>query len=101
MYAGGWKAAGRLVVVFAHARAEGWRLGITATRRTGGAVVRNRARRRIRELARRHTCELAALGADVVVNVRQGCSEAPWAELEKDFVECLTRLRRRLGRREP
>ena len=88
-------------MLFALGREGGSRLGITATRRTGGAVVRNRARRRIRELARRHAAEFDALGADIVVNVRRGCAEAPWAELEKDFIECLSRLRRRVAQRAP
>jgi ribonuclease P protein component len=62
-------------------------------------VVRNRARRRVRELARRHWPEIEALSADLVVNVRRSCSEAPWAELESDFLACLSRLRERGARR--
>ena len=43
---------GRYLVVFAlPGEGEVCRLGITATRKIGGAVVRNRARRRVRELA--------------------------------------------------
>ena len=75
------------------------RLGITATRRIGGAVVRNRARRRVRELFRRYAAALVDPGVDLVVNVRHGCANGVWAEVEGDFVRCLSTLRRRLSPR--
>ena len=70
------------------------RLGITATRKIGGAVVRNRARRRVRELVRTHRELLSGWHGDLVVNVRQGCAEVAWSELVEDFARCLTKLRR-------
>ncbi len=70
------------------------RLGITATRKIGGAVVRNRARRRIREIFRAHRELLAGWGGDLVVNVRQRCAEAAWGELVEDFARCLTKLQK-------
>ena len=92
------KVNGRHLVVFALPReGDGCRLGITATRRLGGAVVRNRARRRVRELVRRHAEALSGRTLDIVVNPRAGCAEAPWAELEGDFVRCLSALSRRLS----
>lgn len=96
IYRNGVKVTGRYVVVFALEReGEACRLGITATRRIGGAVVRNRARRRVRELFRRHGGECA--GIDVVVNVRHGCAYGAWCEVEGDFVRCLSSARRRIS----
>ena len=46
------------------------RLGITATRRVGGAVQRNRAKRLLREWFRRAKRELPPV--DLVVSVRSG-----------------------------
>lgn len=69
----------------------GCRLGITATRKIGTAVVRNRARRRIRELFRQRIASLGWEG-DVVVNVRRACAEVRWQELEQDFRQCLARV---------
>jgi ribonuclease P protein component len=46
------------------------RLGITATRRSGGAVQRNRAKRLLREWFRRIRRDLPPV--DLVVNVREG-----------------------------
>ena len=40
------------------------RLGFTATRKVGGAVVRNRAKRRLREAARALAPQLARPGSD-------------------------------------
>ena len=43
------------------------RVGITATRRLGGAVVRNRVRRRLRALAAKLLPELGRPGCDYVL----------------------------------
>jgi ribonuclease P protein component len=95
VYAGGVKVVGRYVVVFALAwAAPGCRLGITTTRKIGGAAVRNRARRRIREWFRTNGELLAGFGGDVVVNVRAGCARAGWGELSEDVSRCLSRLPR-------
>lgn len=64
------------------------RLGITVTRRIGGAVRRNRAKRLVREIFRRHKAELA--NVDIVVNGRAGLPDADYARLEQ---ELLSRLR--------
>lgn len=98
VYRQGVKVVGRAVVTFALAHdGDACRLGITATRRIGGAVVRNRARRRVRELFRRHGVALLGPGIDLVVNVREGCATAAWPELEEDFLRCLSTVRRRLS----
>jgi len=96
VYREGRKAVGRFVVVFAQTGEIGVRIGITASRRIGGAVVRNRARRRIRALVRQMEGTLANLHGEVVVNVRRGCAEAPWDLLVRDFAECLAKA---VGRR--
>jgi len=64
------------------------RLGITVTRRVGGAVKRNRAKRLIREIFRRHKSELTSV--DIVVNGRSGLPNADFHRLQAEF---LTRLR--------
>ena len=69
------------------------RLGITATRKIGGAVVRNRARRRIRELARTRAAVLSGWGGEIVVNVRRGCAEVAWGALAEEFERCMTRAK--------
>lgn len=64
------------------------RLGITATRRVGGAVKRNRAKRLVRDIFRRHKREFD--NVDIVLNVRASLPGTERARLE---AEILTRLR--------
>ena len=64
------------------------RLGITVTRRVGGAVRRNRAKRLVREIFRRHKAEL--MDVDIVVNGRAALPDADYRRLEG---ELLARLR--------
>ncbi len=91
-YEDGTKYHGRLVVVFAKARADGGlRLGITATRKSGGAVVRNRARRRVREIFRRWAKAAPAIGADLIVNVSARAIRSPYAALESEVSALLSR----------
>lgn len=98
VYAHGIKVTGRLLVLF-FAKGEGGvcRLGITVTRRIGNAVVRNRARRRIRELVRGNGVAMVGLEGELVINARRGIAEAAWQELEEEFARCLGRVRRRLS----
>ena len=68
------------------------RLGFTATRKVGGAVVRNRAKRRLREAARATAPLLAVPGSDYVFNARMGTVDRPWDRLLDDVKSALTRL---------
>jgi ribonuclease P protein component len=100
VYEGGRKVVGTCFAIFALGAptSDGVaRVGITATRKLGGAVLRNRGRRRTRELLRRHQAAVVGTGAEVVVNVRSRCISAAWASLEKDLLWCLRKLRRNGG----
>jgi ribonuclease P protein component len=97
-YQGGRKCVRRFLVVYAvPAQAEDapapvpTRLGITASRRMGKAVARNRFRRRIRDIFRRLHADLAP-GWNIVVNARVAAKDAPADRLEKDFRACLQEL---------
>ena len=63
------------------------RLGITVTRQVGGAVRRNRAKRLLREIFRRHKSELQDV--DIVVNGRSALPGAEYRRLETEFLVCL------------
>lgn len=62
------------------------RLGLTASRKIGKPIIRNRLKRRLREIFRAHKGMLQP-PVDVVVNVRRTAAEASYAQLEKEFVE--------------
>jgi ribonuclease P protein component len=69
-----------LVLVAARSPESGKRLAVTAGKRVGGAVERNRARRRIREAVRPLVGSLAE-GWDLVLVARSGATSAPFGEL--------------------
>ena len=68
-------------------------VGFTASKRVGGAVVRNRAKRRLREAARRLLPEHGLPGVDYVLVARQQTPSAPWPALLDDLGNALIRLR--------
>ena len=68
------------------------RLGIAATKKLGGSVQRNRAKRLIREVFRRNKI---APGFDVVVIPKRELLDASLSTLEADY---RTLLARRLAR---
>jgi ribonuclease P protein component len=83
------------VVVQARARNDGdpdIRVGFTATKRIGGAVQRNRAKRRMREAARLLLPEHGRAGCDYVLIARGGVIRRPWARLLDDMKSALIRL---------
>lgn len=92
------------VVVQARPRDDGSetvRAGFTATKRVGNAVVRNRARRRLREAVRLLLPQLGRPGFDYVFIARGGTAERPWARLLDDVKSALLRLAPENDRRAP
>lgn len=72
------------------------RLGIIASRKMGNAVVRNRAKRRLRQLFRTRPATGtagAARALDLVAIPRREFSSAPFAAIEADFFSALAKLR--------
>ncbi len=67
-------------------------VGFTATKKIGNAVVRNRCKRRMRELARELLPLHGRPGHDYVFIARATTAKAPWADLHKDVEKALLRL---------
>ena len=70
------------------------RLGITITKKVGNAVIRNRMRRRFRELAREMLGEMGKAGADHILIGRDGGIERDFGDLRGDMAKALTKLSR-------
>jgi ribonuclease P protein component len=68
------------------------RVGFTATKKVGGSVIRNRAKRRMREAARQMIPLLAKPGYDYVFIARGGAPTRPWARLLDDVKTALISL---------
>jgi len=64
------------------------RLGVVTSRKIGGAVVRSRARRLLRESFRQHQHELAQ-PVELVLVARPSIAGRAFAEVEKDFLMAL------------
>jgi ribonuclease P protein component len=73
----------------AHATGGTSRFGISVKKALGGAVVRNRIRRRIREILRRNRAYIPK-GWDIVIHPRRSVAEAPFALLEAELVRLLS-----------
>ena len=71
------------------------RLGLTVSRRFGGAVLRNRAKRLLRELFRTNTVA-GVSGADLVVKPNRSLLETEFTELERRWRQTLRKIRKRL-----
>ncbi|MBI1941246.1 MAG: ribonuclease P protein component [Acidobacteria bacterium] len=61
------------------------RLGITATARLGNAVLRNRVKRRVREVFRLNRASIPG-GWDIVLNPREAAARVPFATLTKELL---------------
>jgi ribonuclease P protein component len=68
------------------------RVGFTATRKLGGAVVRNRCKRRMREAARRLLPLHGVVGHDYVFVARSSLEARPWERLLDDVKTALISL---------
>ena len=68
------------------------RLGVITSKKIGGAVVRNRARRLMREAFRLHRLELNT-PIDLVLVARPSIAGKGFAEVERDFLTTLRKAR--------
>jgi ribonuclease P protein component len=68
------------------------RVGFTATKKVGNAVIRNRARRRLRAAVAEVMDGLAARPADLVLVARQGTITRPYSDLKNDLRLALKKL---------
>jgi ribonuclease P protein component len=91
VYEHGRKVQFRYFTAFILAKQDnGVRIGVTATRKIGNAVERNRARRLVREAFRKNKW-LAPDGVDIVINVKRPLVEAHYRDLESEFITFLER----------
>ena len=70
------------------------RVAVVDSRKVGSAVVRNRVKRRLRELFRRHK-ELLREPTDLIVIARPESGDASWAEFQEAYFSSLTTIFRK------
>lgn len=98
MYDGGQRLSLRLMTVILMPNGlPQSRLGVSATKKLGGSVVRNRAKRVVREVFRQAD---VPGGLDLVVIPRPALLEAEYQAVAAEFQYALRRAGRRAGGRE-
>ncbi len=73
------------------------RFGFTISRKVGGAVVRNKIRRRLRALVAALGPGVAHAGCDYVIIARPAAAERSYAQLKIDLEQALARVHRPQG----
>lgn len=90
-YAQGRRWDGRTMVLWLRSgEGASLRLGVVSSRRVGGAVQRNRARRLLREAYRRNRHRMAG-EVDVVLIARRAILDAKWPEIVEDLLGLVRR----------
>ena len=79
-------------------RGEGWRVGFTVGKVLGGAVERNRIKRRLREAVRLQWPEVC-IPADVVLNPKKSVLKIEFGELETEIASAFAVMQKSLGKR--
>ena len=80
-----------LVVYCRRSRGDVNRLGYTVSTKLGHAVVRNRVRRRLREIYRLNAGRLRS-GYDIVIVARSRCVGADYRKMEASFLKACDKL---------
>ena len=75
------------------------RVGFTASRKVGNAVVRNRAKRRLRAAAAQILAAQGKPATDYVLIARGATAERPYAALLADLASALRRIERSTAER--
>jgi len=84
--------AGTLVLYTLRTERDGApRVGLSVSKRVGNAVIRNLARRRLREAIRPYLKVLPS-GADVVIIGRNRIAKASFQQIQKDIIKVLSRM---------
>lgn len=76
------------------------RLGLTVSTKVGGAVVRNRVRRRLREVYRANRAGIIP-GHDLILVARSRAADARFDQLQRDFRSLVRRLKLTAEREQP
>jgi ribonuclease P protein component len=81
-----------LVLYVRPTRGDACRIGFSISKKLGGAVERNRIKRRLREVLRAKAAKLSP-GFDVIMVGRGRLREATFSEIDAAVVELLNRAR--------
>lgn len=82
------KKSRHFIIIFAPGPVADCRVGVTVTRKIGGAVTRNRIKRRVREFFRLHRHELQP-AHDLLIIARAGADILSYEDVESELAHAL------------
>lgn len=92
IYRKGKSAVAPCMVVYCQKNRQGRsRLGVTVSTKLGGAVVRNRVRRQLREMYRLHKAETSP-GYDLIIVARSRAVKTVYRKMDGQYVALLKEL---------
>ena len=96
LYATGKSAATPLLALYCRRNRKGMsQLGVTVGAKVGKAVLRNRVRRRLKEIYRLNEADIRP-GFDIVIVARVKSRDATYQQLEADFLRLVDKLNLRV-----
>jgi len=90
-----WVTPAFIVQMYSRSPEGSARCGITASRKVGGAVKRNRAKRRLRSLARMGIPSWAHYGTDYVLIAREEVLKRDFSVMAQELEHALKKLHQR------
>ncbi|MDR1335003.1 MAG: ribonuclease P protein component [Holosporaceae bacterium] len=93
---GSYRRSNAVVVQCSVNELEFWRVGFTATKKIGNAVVRNRCKRRLRAAAAVVLNDIGAEGVDYVFIARKSTFYVSWNLLLYEVQNCIEFLNRKV-----
>lgn len=93
IYKNGKRIAGKYIIIFIRKNTLNInRFGIVCSKKVGKAVIRNRAKRQLREIIRKNMDQLHT-GYDIILICRSSIRGEAFKDIEKDFLNLMKRAR--------
>ena len=85
-------SAANTVVCWRKTKSDCFRVGFTVSKKVGNAVVRNKVRRRLKEIVRLHPERFSA-GADYIIVARPAAAFCEYRELDMELERLLRKIK--------